>query len=228
MSMNASASSAVIFRRAQAARRFATLAVMKMNPISDNDLILYFYQDGLDAGRIAEIDAALRTSDALRARYAELQRTLHAVDAGSAIGADAGFTQRVWRRWKQRIEATAPARDWRTRLRPVAVAARRVSPLAATCMLALAVGIAITPDAAVCARAPWSRARARCIRCRTSARATEGLLLTAKELQTATTCTRATAMLPRRCRIETACTPLRPRVRATRGWPIFCANSNRC
>jgi hypothetical protein len=118
---------------------------MNMNAISDNDLILYFYQDGLDAERIAEIGAALHDSDALRARYAELQRTLHAVDAGSAIEADAGFTERVWRRLEQRIEETSPASvrdDWRTRLHDLLQSL--LSPrfaLAATSMLALAVGI---------------------------------------------------------------------------------------
>jgi hypothetical protein len=153
---------------------------MKMNPISDNDLILYFYQDGLDAGRIAEIDAALRTSDALRARYAELQRTLHAVYAGSAIEADAGFTQRVWRRLEQRIEATAPAHnDWRTRLHDLLQSL--LSPrfaLAATCMLALAVGIGYY--------AGRSSVRENAIGARVldayvaeHLRATEGLLLTA-------------------------------------------------
>jgi hypothetical protein len=40
-----------------------------MNTISDNDLILYFYRDGLDAGRIREIDDALFASPDLRARY---------------------------------------------------------------------------------------------------------------------------------------------------------------
>jgi len=156
---------------------------MKMNPISDNDLILYFYQDGLDAGRIAEIDAALRASDALRARYAELQRTLHAVDAGSAIEADAGFTQRVWRRLEQRIDANSPApahNDWRTRLRDLLQSL--LSPrfaLAATCMLALAVGIGYYAGRSSATHENAMAARVLDAYVAEHLRATEGLLLTA-------------------------------------------------
>jgi hypothetical protein len=156
---------------------------MKMNSISDNDLILYFYQDGLDAGRIAEIDAALRVSDALRARYAELQRTLHAVDAGSAIEADAGFTQRVWRRLEQRIEAASPApvhNDWRTRLRDLLQSL--LSPrfaLAATCMLALAVGIGYYAGRSSATHESAMAARVLDAYVAEHLRATEGLLLTA-------------------------------------------------
>ena len=156
---------------------------MKMNPISDNDLILYFYQDGLDAGRIAEIDAALRASDALRARYAELQRTLNAVDAGSAIEADVGFTQRVWRRLEQRIEAASPApvhNDWRTRLRDLLQSL--LSPrfaLAATCMLALAVGIGYYAGRSSATHENVMAARVLDAYVAEHLRATEGLLLTA-------------------------------------------------
>jgi hypothetical protein len=156
---------------------------MKMNSISDNDLILYFYQDGLDAGRIAEIDAALRVSDALRARYAELQRTLHAVDAASAIEADAGFTQRVWRRLEQRIEAASPGpvhNDWRTRLRDLLRSL--LSPrfaLAATCMLALAVGIGYYAGRSSATHESAMAARVLDAYVAEHLRATEGLLLTA-------------------------------------------------
>jgi anti-sigma-K factor RskA len=156
---------------------------MKMNSISDNDLILYFYQDGLDAGRIAEIDAALRVSDALRARYAELQRTLHAVDAGNATEADAGFTQRVWRRLEQRIEAASPApvhNDWRTRLRDLLQSL--LSPrfaLAATAMLALAVGIGYYAGRSSATHESAMAARVLDAYVAEHLRATEGLLLTA-------------------------------------------------
>src|SRR5262249_23521174 len=107
-------------RRAQAARRAATAAViaMKPNPIRDNDLILYFYHDGLDAARLAEIDAALRVSEPLRARYAALRRTLEAADAAPTIEPDADFVRRVWRRLEQRIDAAAPKRrSWADSLR---------------------------------------------------------------------------------------------------------------
>jgi hypothetical protein len=158
---------------------------MKMNAISDNDLILYFYQDGLDAGRIAEIGAALRASDALHARYAELQRTLRAVDAGSAIDADAGFTQRVWRRLEQRIEADSPAsvparNDWHTHLRDLLRSL--LSPrfaVAATCMLALAVGIGYYAGRSSATHESAMAARVLDAYVAEHLRATEGLLLTA-------------------------------------------------
>jgi len=45
-----------------------------MNPISDEDLVLYHYRDGLDAAALAGIAAALDASDALRARYVPIIR----------------------------------------------------------------------------------------------------------------------------------------------------------
>lgn len=116
-----------------------------MTTISDNDLILYFYRDGLDAERLVEIDAALRSRDDLRARYDELQRTLRAADAVTPIEADANLTQRIWARLEQRIGQSAPApaqRNWQARLHDLLQSL--LSPrfaLVATCMLALAVGI---------------------------------------------------------------------------------------
>jgi hypothetical protein len=115
------------------------------NTISDNDLILYFYRDGLDAARIAEIDAALQTSPALRERYAALQRMLDGAAAGPAIEPDAGFTDRIWRRLEQRIDQASPqaAREtWADRLRELLQSL--LSPrfaLAGTFALALAVGL---------------------------------------------------------------------------------------
>ena len=76
-----------------------------MNTISDNDLILYFYRDGLDAARISEIDDALFASPDLRARYTRLQQMLHAVDADPAPEPDAQFNERVWQRLDARIAA---------------------------------------------------------------------------------------------------------------------------
>ena len=159
-----------------------------MSTISDNDLILYFYRDGLDAGRNAEIDAALRSSESLRARYRDLQRTLQAADAAPPVEPDDGFTQRVWQRLEQRIEqaSNAPRRDdWRTRLRDLAQSL--LSPrlaLAATCLVAFAVGIgyyAGRSSATHEASARDSALAARVLDAYVSdhLRATEGLLLTA-------------------------------------------------
>lgn len=159
-----------------------------MKTISDNDLILYFYRDGLDASRIAEIDAALHASSAVRARYAQLQRTLQVADTDAPITADADFTQRVWRRLEARIGNTssAPVRnDWRSRLHDLLQSL--LSPrfaLAATCLLALAVGIgyyagrsSATDESAVRDNAMAARVLDAYVS--DHLRATEGLLLTA-------------------------------------------------
>jgi len=81
-----------------------------MNPIRDNDLILFHYRDGLDAGRMAQVEAALGADPDLRVRYASLQRMLGAVDTVPPVDVDADFAARVWRRLEQRIENAAPAR----------------------------------------------------------------------------------------------------------------------
>ena len=73
--------------------------------ISDNELILYFYRDGLSAERIIEIDDALFAQPELRLRYTELQHLLHDVDCAPASEPDAALTQRVWRKLAARIDA---------------------------------------------------------------------------------------------------------------------------
>jgi hypothetical protein len=157
-----------------------------MNAIRDNDLILYFYRDGLDRGRVAEIDAALHADAALRARYAELQRTLGAFDASPVLEPDAGFEERLWRRFEQRVGPAAPRRDRFAALRDFlrGLLAPRVVALAATCLLALAVGIGYyagrrsAGDEAV-VRENAMAARVLDAYVAEHLRATEGLLLTA-------------------------------------------------
>jgi len=115
-----------------------------MNPISDNDLILYFYRDGLDPRRIAEIDDELFASVDLRLRYTELQQMLRRIDVQSAVEPDAGFNARIWQRLEARLErerafsAQSSLRSrWHTLL--LALSPPRLA-LAATCLLAVAVG----------------------------------------------------------------------------------------
>lgn len=165
-----------------------------MNSISDNDLILYFYKDGLDAGRIAEIDAALHAMPDLRERYSRLQRVLGAVDAAPATEADADFTARIWQRLERRIEQSTPShvhRGWRDRL--LDLLQSLLSPrfaVAATCVLALAAGIgyyagrsSATHDASV--RESAMAARVLDAYVADHLRATEGLLLTASNSDSA-------------------------------------------
>ena len=162
-----------------------------MNTISDNDLILYFYRDGLDAARIGEIDDALFASPDLRARYTRLQQMLHAVDAEPAPEPDAQFSDRVWQRLDARIAALAPSArptGWRARLVDTlhSLIVQRAA-FAAACMLLLAIGVgfyagrstAPQPDEIAQTRANAMATRVLDAYVAEHLRATEGLLLTA-------------------------------------------------
>lgn len=114
-----------------------------MNTISDNDLILYFYKDGLDANRIAAIGRALSMDSTLLARYQALQRTLGTVDATKPTETDDGFTARIWRRLEARMdqaEGRRPGAIERLRLFLQVLLAPRFA-LAASAALALAIGV---------------------------------------------------------------------------------------
>jgi hypothetical protein len=160
-----------------------------MNTISDNDLILYFYRDGLDPARQAAIEHALQASAPLRERYATLQRLLDGVDA-APVEADPDFTRRIWQRLEERIGATAAPRAatrWLDRL--LAGLHPLLSPrlaIVASCLLALAVGIGYfagrrDADTAIAARNGDNEMAARVLDAYVARhlRATEGLLLTA-------------------------------------------------
>jgi len=159
-----------------------------MNTISDNDLILYFYRDGLDAGRIREIDDALFASPDLRARYTRLQQLLHAVDAEPVPEPDAQFSDRMWQRLDARIAAAGPSTSWRARLLDTlhSLLLPRAA-LAAVFMLLLAIGIgfyagrstAPQPDEIAQTRANAMATRVLDAYVAEHLRATEGLLLTA-------------------------------------------------
>jgi anti-sigma factor RsiW len=165
-----------------------------MNTISDNDLILYFYRDGLDAARIAEIDAALQVSPSVRERYAALRRTLDAVESAPGIEPDAGFTDRIWRRLERRIEQASPRpthSHWRERIGELlhALLSPRLA-LAATCALALAVGLGYYAGRSSATHEATVRENAMAARVLDAyvsehLRATEGLLLTASNSDSA-------------------------------------------
>lgn len=153
-----------------------------MNAISDNDLILYFYRDGLDAARLAEIAAALDESAQLRVRYEVLERTLGAVDSAHVPAPDASFTERVWRRLAAQIEpAPAPRAAWQERL--LAILHSLLSPprlaFAATCLLAVAVGVGYFAGRHSATSENAMAARVLDAYVAEHLRATEGLLLTA-------------------------------------------------
>ena len=75
-----------------------------MNPITDDDLVLYRYRDGLDPARIEQITAALAASSALRERYAAIERAL-AHFGQDDMTPDPDLGARLWRRLEPRLEA---------------------------------------------------------------------------------------------------------------------------
>jgi hypothetical protein len=68
--------------------------VIDMNPINDNDLILYHYRDGLDGARLGEIEQALLASGELRSRYTRLTDLLGNLDTQAPEPAP-GFERRL-------------------------------------------------------------------------------------------------------------------------------------
>jgi hypothetical protein len=74
-----------------------------MNPITDDDLVLYHYRDGLDADRIAQITAALSASPALRGRYAAIERAV-AYFGQRDIALDPDLGARLWRRLEPQLK----------------------------------------------------------------------------------------------------------------------------
>jgi hypothetical protein len=162
-----------------------------MIPIKDNDLILYHYRDGLDADRLAEIDAALSASDALRDRYAGLRDLLGAADAVPVPALPADFERRLWERLSPHLATTAPVAgraNWRERLRnllPPMTAPRVAWAAAFGLVLALGAGFLVgrhslpEPDATAQAQTPTMAARVLDRYVAEHLRATEGVLLTA-------------------------------------------------
>jgi len=142
-----------------------------MQPITDNDLILYFYRDGLEKQRIDEIDDAMFASPPLRQRYMALKRMLTNVD-GAAIEPDPEFTDRIWRKLASQIDAKPVHRMRRRVFTPVRFA------MAASVLLAVAAGIGYYAGRT---SAPQNAMASRVLDAYVAdhLRATEGLLLTA-------------------------------------------------
>ena len=74
-----------------------------MSPITDDDLVLYHYHDGLDTARIEHITAALATSPALRERYAAIERAI-AHFGQDEMAPDPDLGARLWRRLEPQLE----------------------------------------------------------------------------------------------------------------------------
>ncbi len=169
-----------------------------MNPISDEDLILYHYRDGLDASALAEIAAALDASRTLRGRYASIERTLARVDALPEPMPDAGFDARLWRNLEPRLQMRGVVKPtpWRERVQALAawLTPPRMAFTGAACALALAVGIGFyagrhsVPATPGVASAQADAAASRVLDAYVAAhlRATEGVLMTASNSDSTT------------------------------------------
>ena len=92
-----------------------------MQPITDEDLVLFHYRDELSRERMEEIEEALFYDAGLRLRLAALRETLSATtEAWPQPDADAGLEARVWERLAPALPKRAPAKatpswlDWRS------------------------------------------------------------------------------------------------------------------
>ncbi|HEX5122476.1 MAG TPA: hypothetical protein VFV97_04445 [Rhodanobacteraceae bacterium] len=163
-----------------------------MNPISDEDLVLYHYRDGLDAAALADIAAALDASDELRARYAALERTLARVDTLPVPEPDAGFNARLWRNLEPRLQTRklVERTSWLERLHAW-LTPPRLAFAGAACALALALGIGFYAGRQSAPEAPVASTQAAAARVLDAyvaehLRATEGVLMTASNSDSTT------------------------------------------
>ena len=91
-----------------------------VQPISDEDLVLFHYRDELPRERMQEIEDALFYDAGLRLRLAALRETLAAAsDAWPQPEADAGLEARVWERLAPALPKRVPSEklswlDWRS------------------------------------------------------------------------------------------------------------------
>lgn len=78
-----------------------------MSDITDNDLILFHFRDGLPPERLREIERAMSASRTLDARYRALCRLLAEVDRDNPPIPDAQFERRLWQRLQPRLDTPA-------------------------------------------------------------------------------------------------------------------------
>jgi hypothetical protein len=163
-----------------------------MNPITDDDLVLYRYRDGLDASRMQQIAAALAESPALRERYAAIERAIAHFDSQD-VEPDPDLGSRLWRRLAPQLEEAGvvptSSRGMLDRLREWFAPPQTRFAFAAAAAVLVAVGVGfvvgretvIAPPQAVVASNEVEAAAARVLEAYVAAnlRATEGVLLTA-------------------------------------------------
>ena len=159
-----------------------------MTPIDDDELVLHHWRDGLDAARMAEIDAALAASPALRARQATLQRTLELADALPEPAAPADFEHRLWRGLRgkigvphERVHGTSWLERLRGMLAPASPRWAGAMAGAVLCVIAASFFAGRQSVAPTADPAPTHAMASRVLDSYVAAhlRATEGLLMTA-------------------------------------------------
>ena len=129
-----------------------------MSLVTDQDLLLFHYRDGLPAERVREIEETLFFDAELRLRLAALRETLAGIaDAWPDSDADAGLAARLWLAIEPGIAARSPKRRLGERLRawieplrpaPVAFAGLVIAALGVGYLLGQRQAPLPTPDAA--------------------------------------------------------------------------------
>lgn len=161
-----------------------------MSQVTDDDLVLYRYRDGLDAARIAEITAALAASSDLRERYAAIERAVaHFGDEDAAP--DPNLSARLWRRLEPQLEEAgvlvSPSPSMLDRLRVWFAPPPLRFAFASAAVLIVAIGVGFlvgrqsvtAPPLTVSTEADAAAARVLGAYVAANLRATEGVLLTA-------------------------------------------------
>lgn len=128
-----------------------------MNLVTDRELVLYHYGDGLDGVRARQIEEALAFDAELRLRLADLRESLSVVAAAwPSDEAAAGLEQRLWRGLEARLEPravrTSLARRWLDWIEPL-----RPAPVVFASLLVVALGVGYLAgrrDVAATAQAP--------------------------------------------------------------------------
>jgi anti-sigma-K factor RskA len=161
-----------------------------MNQVTDDDLVLYRYRDGLDAARIAQITAALAASSALRERYAAIERAVAHFGEDDATP-DPDLGARLWRRLEPQLEeagvlaSSAPGLLDRLRAWFAPPPLRFAFGAAAVLVVAIGLGFIVgrqsvtAPPLTASTAADAAAARVLDAYVAANLRATEGVLLTA-------------------------------------------------
>lgn len=112
-----------------------------MSHVTDQDLLLFHYRDGLAPQRVREIEDAMFFDAELRLRLAALRETLAGIgEAWPGDEADAGLEARLWHRIEPGMAARGNRVSWRQRLRDW-IEPLRPAPVAFAGLLLAALGV---------------------------------------------------------------------------------------